>query len=43
LAEAAGLAPLCVNVKFSTNEGMGFIGRGEGMAAHAVASLERAD
>jgi 2-C-methyl-D-erythritol 2,4-cyclodiphosphate synthase len=43
LAETAGLAPLDVNVKFSTNEGMGFVGRGEGMAAQAVASVERAD
>ncbi len=42
LAEAAGVAPNGVNVKFSTNEGMGFIGRGEGMAAQAVASIERA-
>ena len=39
LAETAGLAPTEVNVKFSTNEGMGFIGRGEGMAAQAVASI----
>jgi 2-C-methyl-D-erythritol 2,4-cyclodiphosphate synthase len=39
LAETAGLAPTEVNVKFSTNEGMGFIGRGEGIAAQAVASI----
>lgn len=42
LAEATGLAPLDVNVKFSTNEGMGFVGRGEGMVAQAIASVERA-
>ncbi len=42
LAETTGLAALDVNVKFSTNEGLGFIGRGEGMAAQAVASVERA-
>jgi len=28
-----------VNVKATTNEGMGFIGRGEGVAAYAVATL----
>ena len=43
LAEGMGLAPLEVNVKFTTGEGMGFVGRGEGMAALAVATVERAD
>jgi 2-C-methyl-D-erythritol 2,4-cyclodiphosphate synthase len=41
LAEAVGLAPLEVNVKFATGEGMGFVGRGEGVAALAVATVER--
>ena len=41
LADAVGLAPLEVNVKFTTNEGMGFVGRGEGIAAMAVVLLER--
>lgn len=43
LAEAVGLAALEVNVKFTTNEGMGFVGREEGIAALAVATVERAD
>ncbi|HEY1357987.1 MAG TPA: 2-C-methyl-D-erythritol 2,4-cyclodiphosphate synthase [Thermoleophilaceae bacterium] len=43
LAEAVGLAPLEVNVKFSTGEGMGFVGRGEGVAALAVSTVERGD
>ncbi len=41
LAEELGLKPQRVNVKASTGEGMGFVGRGEGVAALAVASLER--
>jgi 2-C-methyl-D-erythritol 2,4-cyclodiphosphate synthase len=43
LAEAVGLPPLEVNVKFTTSEGMGFVGRGEGIAALAIATVERAD
>ncbi|MEJ7750144.1 MAG: 2-C-methyl-D-erythritol 2,4-cyclodiphosphate synthase [Thermoleophilaceae bacterium] len=43
LADTVGLAPLEVNVKFTTNEGMGFVGRQEGIAALAVATVERAD
>ncbi len=42
LSEAVGLPGLAVNVKFTTNEGMGFVGRGEGIAAMAVATLEGA-
>ncbi len=42
LAEAIGIAPLDVNVKFTTNEGMGFVGRGEGLAALASATVSRA-
>jgi 2-C-methyl-D-erythritol 2,4-cyclodiphosphate synthase len=39
LAAALGLGADRVNVKASTGEGMGFVGRGEGVAALAVASV----
>jgi len=39
LAHALGLGVLDVMVKGKTNEGMGWIGRGEGIAAIAVATL----
>jgi 2-C-methyl-D-erythritol 2,4-cyclodiphosphate synthase len=39
LARALGIAPADVSVKGKTNEGMGWIGRGEGLAALAVATL----
>ena len=42
LAGAIGLPVAAVNVKFTTNEGMGFVGRNEGMAAMAVATLQPA-
>jgi 2-C-methyl-D-erythritol 2,4-cyclodiphosphate synthase len=40
LAGALGLQPQDVNVKASTGEGIGFVGRGEGVAAIAIATLE---
>ena len=40
LAAALGIAAEQVNVKASTGEEMGFVGRGEGVAALAVAMLE---
>ena len=43
LANALGLDPRRVGVKATTNEGMGFIGRGEGIAALAVAAVQIAD
>lgn len=39
LAEDLGVELSCVNVKATTNEGMGHIGRKEGIAAHAVVLL----
>lgn len=43
LAAALGLAMQRVNVKASTGEGIGFVGRGEGVAVVAIASLRVAD
>jgi 2-C-methyl-D-erythritol 2,4-cyclodiphosphate synthase len=40
LAARLGLAAGAINVKAKTNEGMGFIGTGEGLAVIAVATLE---
>jgi 2-C-methyl-D-erythritol 2,4-cyclodiphosphate synthase len=42
LAAALGLPVERVNIKASTGEGMGFVGRGEGVAALAVAQLRDA-
>jgi 2-C-methyl-D-erythritol 2,4-cyclodiphosphate synthase len=41
LASTIGVSARSVNVKFTTNEAMGWIGRGEGIGALAVATLER--
>ena len=40
IANALGVSPKDIGIKATTNETMGFVGRGEGMAAHAVASVE---
>ena len=39
IADALGLQPALIGIKATTNERMGFVGRGEGMAAMAVASV----
>ena len=43
LAGALGVAEDAVNVKATTGEGMGFVGRGEGAAALAVATVTRVE
>jgi 2-C-methyl-D-erythritol 2,4-cyclodiphosphate synthase len=43
LAEALLSSPSHVSIKAKTNEGMGWVGRGEGIAAIAVATLAEPD
>jgi 2-C-methyl-D-erythritol 2,4-cyclodiphosphate synthase len=43
IAEALGVGTDQVSIKGKTNEGMGWIGRGEGIACIAVATLHRDD
>ena len=39
VGEALDVTPDCVSIKGKTNEGVGELGRGEAIAAHAVALL----
>ena len=41
LSSAMGLPLDCVSVKATTEEGLGFTGEGLGIAAHAVALIEK--
>jgi 2-C-methyl-D-erythritol 2,4-cyclodiphosphate synthase len=41
IATALGIPMDCAGIKATTNELLGFIGRGEGMAAMAVATVEK--
>ncbi|MDP3112337.1 MAG: 2-C-methyl-D-erythritol 2,4-cyclodiphosphate synthase, partial [Thermodesulfovibrionales bacterium] len=37
----AGITSGLINIKAKTNEGMGFVGKGEGIAAYAVCLLHK--
>ena len=39
IAQILGIEPARVGIKATTNEGLGSLGRGEGIAAHAVAAI----
>ncbi|MGB6065546.1 MAG: 2-C-methyl-D-erythritol 2,4-cyclodiphosphate synthase [Desulfomonilaceae bacterium] len=43
LSDAIGIEPDLVNVKATTTEGLGFVGRAEGIAASAVVLLEKVE
>jgi 2-C-methyl-D-erythritol 2,4-cyclodiphosphate synthase len=41
IGEALGIPGARVGIKATTNEGLGFLGRGEGIVAMAVAAIVR--
>jgi 2-C-methyl-D-erythritol 2,4-cyclodiphosphate synthase len=41
LSKVIGIAEDCISIKATTNEKMGFIGRNEGVSAHAIALIEK--
>lgn len=41
IAETIGCEPSCISIKATTTEKMGFVGREEGLAAKAVALIQR--
>ena len=41
LSKVMGIAEDCISIKATTNEKMGYVGRKEGISAHAVALLEK--
>lgn len=41
LSQASGIPAEALGLKGKTNEGMGFVGRGEGIAVIAVATVDR--
>jgi len=43
IAPLLGVLPAAVSVKGKTNEGMGWIGRGEGLATQAIVLIDRLD
>jgi len=43
IAENLNLSPSAINIKATTNEGLGFIGRSEGIATLAISTLQKTE